>query len=97
MKALVNGKQVCVGNSKMMDAVGAKWHECSQQAQGTVIHVAINGEYVGHIVISDQLKLDTQAAISELKAVGVRRIVMLTGDHYAVAEYDPSIPHLPLQ
>ncbi len=87
VKALVNGKQVCVGNSKMMDAVGAKWHECSQQAQGTVIHVAINGEYVGHIVISDQLKPDTQAAISELKAVGVRRIVMLTGDHYAVAEY----------
>ena len=87
VKALVNGKQVCVGNSKMMDAVGAKWHECSQQAQGTVIHVAINGEYVGHIVISDQLKPDTQAAISELKAVGVRCIVMLTGDHYAVAEY----------
>lgn len=87
VKALVNGKQVCVGNSKMMDAVGAKWHECSQQAQGTVIHVAINGEYVGHIVISDQLKPDTQAAISELKAIGVRRIVMLTGDHYAVAEY----------
>ena len=49
--------------------------------------MAINGEYVGHIVISDQLKPDTQAAISELKAVGVRRTVMLTGDHYAVAEY----------
>lgn len=87
VKALVNGKQVCVGNSKMMDAVGAKWHECSQQAQGTVIHVAINGEYAGHIVISDQLKPDAKNAISELKAAGVRRTVMLTGDHYAVAEY----------
>lgn len=87
VKALVNGKQVCVGNSKMMDAVGAKWHECSQQAQGTVIHVAIDGEYAGHIVISDQLKSDAKTAISGLKAAGVHRTVMLTGDHHAVAEY----------
>ncbi len=87
VKACVNGKQVCVGNSKMMDAVGAKWHECSQQAQGTVIHVAIDGEYAGHIVISDQLKPDAKTAISRLKAAGVRRTVMLTGDHYAVAEF----------
>lgn len=87
VKALVNGKHVCVGNGKMMDAVGAKWHECSRQAQGTVIHVAIDGEYAGHIVISDQLKPDAKTAISGLKAAGVRRTVMLTGDHYAVAEY----------
>lgn len=87
VKALVNGKQVCVGNSKMMDAVGVKWHECSQQAQGTVIHVAIDGEYAGHIVISDQLKPDAKTAVSGLKAAGVRKTVMLTGDHYAVAEY----------
>ena len=87
VKAIVNGKQVCVGNSKMMDAVGVEWHECSQQAQGTVIHVAVNGEYVGHIVISDQLKPDAKTAIDQLKAAGVRRTVMLTGDHYAVAEF----------
>ncbi len=87
VKALVNGKHVCVGNSKMMDSVGAQWHECSQQAQGTVIHVAINGEYAGHIVISDQLKPDAKTAVSGLKAAGVRKTVMLTGDHYAVAEY----------
>mgnify|MGYP002515671103 FL=1 len=87
VKALVNGKHVCVGNSKMMDSVGAQWHECSQQAQGTVIHVAIDGEYAGHIVISDQLKPDAKTAVSGLKAAGVRKTVMLTGDHYAVAEY----------
>ena len=87
VKALVNGKHVCVGNSKMMDSVGAQWHECSQQAQGTVIHVAIDGEYAGHIVISDQLKPDAKTAVSGLKAAGVRKTIMLTGDHYAVAEY----------
>ncbi len=87
VKALVNGRHVCVGNSKMMDAVGAQWHECSQQARGTVIHVAIDGEYAGHIVISDQLKPDAKTAVSGLKAAGVRKTVMLTGDHYAVAEY----------
>lgn len=87
VKALVNGRHVCVGSSKMMDAVGAKWHECSQQAQGTVIHVAIDGEYAGHIVISDQLKPDAKTAVSGLKAAGVRKTVMLTGDHYAVAEF----------
>lgn len=87
VQAVVNGKTVCVGNSKMMDSIGAQWHECSQQAQGTVIHVAINGEYAGHIVISDQIKPDSIDAIKGLKAAGIHKTVMLTGDHTAVAQY----------
>lgn len=87
VQAVVNGKTVCVGNSKMMDAIGAQWHECSQQAQGTVIHVAIDGEYAGHIVISDQIKPDSIDAIKDLKAAGIHKTVMLTGDHTAVARY----------
>ncbi len=87
VQAVVNGKTVCVGNSKMMDAIGAQWHECSQQAQGTVIHVAIDGEYAGHIVISDQIKPDSTDAIKDLKAAGIHKTVMLTGDHTAVARY----------
>lgn len=87
VQAVVNGKTVCVGNSKMMEAIGAQWHECSQQAQGTVIHVAIDGEYAGHIVISDQIKPDSIDAIKGLKAAGIHKTVMLTGDHTAVAQY----------
>ena len=87
VQAVVNGKTVCVGNSKMMEAIGAQWHECSQQAQGTVIHVAIDGEYAGNIVISDQIKPDSVDAIKGLKAAGIHKTVMLTGDHTAVAQY----------
>lgn len=87
VQAVVNGKIVCVGNSKMMEAIGAQWHECSQQAQGMVIHVAIDGEYAGHIVISDQIKPDSIDAIKGLKAAGIHKTVMLTGDHTAVARY----------
>ena len=87
VQAVVNGKTVCVGNSKMMEAIGAQWHECSQQAQGTVIHVAIDGDYAGHIVISDQIKPDSIDAIKGLKAAGIHKTVMLTGDHTAVARY----------
>lgn len=87
VQAVVNGKTVCVGNSKMMEAIGAQWHECSQQAQGTVIHVAIDGDYAGHIVISDQIKPDSIDAIKGLKAAGIHKTVMLTGDHTAVAQY----------
>ena len=87
VRAKVNGKQVCVGNGKLMTAIGADWHECSQQAQGTTIHVAIEGRYAGHIVISDQLKPDAREAIASLHSAGVRRTVMLTGDHQAVADY----------
>lgn len=87
IRALVNGRKVCVGNDKLMTAIGAEWHECSRQAQGTVIHVAIDDKYVGHIVISDRIKDDAAEAIASLKQAGVRRTVMLTGDHKAVGEF----------
>ncbi len=84
IRAQVNGSTVCVGNSKMMDNIGAKWHQCHKV--GTIIHVAVDGVYAGHIVISDKIKDDAQAAIAALKALGVQRTVMLTGDRTAVGE-----------
>lgn len=84
IRAQVNGSTVCVGNSKMMDNIGAKWHQCHKV--GTIIHVAVDGVYAGHIVISDKIKDDAQAAIVALKALGVQRTVMLTGDRAAVGE-----------
>ncbi|MDD3429626.1 MAG: heavy metal translocating P-type ATPase [Oscillospiraceae bacterium] len=81
----IDGKKVAVGNGKLMDKVGASWHECHKQ--GTVIHVAINGVYAGHIVISDEPKPDAAAAIAALKKLGVRKTVMLTGDRKAVGEH----------
>jgi Cd2+/Zn2+-exporting ATPase len=81
--ATVNGKKVAVGNSKLMDKLGAAWHPCEQS--GTIIHVAIDGEYAGHIVISDRIKEDSAEAISALKAAGIARTVMLTGDQESVA------------
>ncbi len=81
--ALVNGQRVCVGNSGLMDEVGAKWHPCEKS--GTTIHVSIDGEYAGHIVISDRVKDDAAEAVAALKAAGVRRTVMLTGDREEVA------------
>lgn len=87
IKAKVNGKCVYVGNSKLMTAIGADWHPCTQEAQGTVIHVAIDGSYVGHIVISDRIKDDSAMAIQQLKRAKVRKTVMLTGDQHSVGEY----------
>ena len=84
IRACVEGKVVCVGNTKMMDAVGAQWHDCSHA--GTIIHVAIDGEYAGHIVINDQLKDDSSNAIAQLHQLGVSRTVMLTGDRREVAD-----------
>ena len=84
IRATVAGDVVCVGNTKMMDAVGAQWHDCSHV--GTIIHVAINGAYAGHIVINDQLKADSAEAIEQLRAAGVTRTVMLTGDRQEVAD-----------
>ena len=81
--AKVNGKQVAVGNSKLMEAQGAVWHPCEHQ--GTIIHVAIDGSYAGHIVISDRIKADAAEAIQALKAAGIQRCVMLTGDQESVA------------
>ena len=82
--AAVGDKEVAVGNTKLMDAVGAKWHDCHHT--GTIIHVAIDGKYAGHIVINDQIKADSTEAIKALKEVGVKRTVMLTGDRKEVAE-----------
>ena len=81
--ARVNGKRVAVGNSKLMEAEGALWHPCEQE--GTIIHVAMDGEYLGHIVISDRIKADSAEGIRALKAAGIGRTVMLTGDQEAVA------------
>ena len=78
IKAKVENWTVCVGNAKMMDAIGAKWHDCEHI--GTIIHVAIDGEYAGHIVINDKVKEDSAKAIRDLKSLGVSRTVMLTGD-----------------
>ena len=81
--ATVNGKKVAVGNSKLMEKVGAAWHPCEQE--GTIIHVAIDGTYAGHVVISDRIKEDSAQAIEALHKEGVRKTVMLTGDQQSVA------------
>ena len=83
IRACVNGHLVCVGNTKMMDKVGAKWHNCHRV--GTIIHVAVDGYYAGHIVISDCLKDDSVVAVATLKRLGIGRLVMLTGDRREVA------------
>ena len=82
--AIVDGKRVCVGNAKMMETVGATWHDC--HLTGTVIHVAVDGVYAGHIVINDKVKADSAEAVSQLRELGVRRTVMLTGDREEVAK-----------
>ena len=84
IRARVEDKIVCVGNTKMMDTVGAKWRDCDHF--GTIIHVAIDGEYAGHIVINDRVKDDSAEAIKALKSLGVERTVMLTGDRKEVGE-----------
>ena len=85
IRAKVGNQIVCVGNTKMMDSIGAKWHDCHHI--GTIIHVAIDGEYAGHIVINDQIKSDSAEAIANLKQLGVARTVMLTGDRKEVADH----------
>ena len=84
IRARVGGQIVCVGNSKMMEAIGAQWHDCHHI--GTIIHVAIDGQYAGHIVINDKIKDDSAEAIKELQSLGIKRTVMLTGDRKEVAE-----------
>ena len=83
IQARVGGVTVHVGNGKLMDCIGARWHDCDHS--GTIIHVAIDGEYAGHIVINDQLKQDSVQAIQDLKTLGIKRSIMLTGDRDAVA------------
>jgi len=84
IRAKVEEWTVCVGNAKMMDDIGVKWHDCEHI--GTIIHVAIDGEYAGHIVINDKIKEDSAEAIRDLKSLGVSRTVMLTGDRKEVGE-----------
>ena len=85
IRARIGDKVVCVGNTKMMDRIGARWHDCHHV--GTIIHVAIDGQYAGHIVINDKIKADSAEAIQRLHALGVKRTVMLTGDRKEVADH----------
>ena len=85
IRARVGDQIVCVGNTKLMDSIGAKWHDCHHV--GTIIHVAIDGQYAGHIVINDQIKSDSAEAIASLKTLGVTKTVMLTGDRKEVADH----------
>lgn len=78
VKAKVNGSVVAVGNSSLMDMIGAAWHPCHHS--GTIVHVAVDGIYAGHIVISDRIKADSAEAIKALRDAGVEKTVMLTGD-----------------
>ena len=82
--AKVDGQEIWVGNDKLMDAIGVSWHPCHRV--GTTVHVAAKGEYLGHIVISDEVKEDAAQAVADLKALGVAKTVMLTGDSKAVGE-----------
>ena len=84
VRAVVNGKKVCVGNTKMMEQLQVRFHPC--ELVGTIVHVAVDGEYFGHIVISDEMKSDAREAVAALKSAGVRRTVMLTGDRREVGE-----------
>ena len=83
--AKVDGTDVAAGNGKLMDKLGVTHHDC--HSVGTIIHIAINGEYAGHVVISDVEKEDSAAAIAALKDAGVEKTVMLTGDIRKVADY----------
>ena len=83
VRATVNGHEVCVGNAKLMDAIGAKWHPCEKH--GTIVHVAMDGDYIGHIVIADVVKAHSAEAVAALHENGVSKTVMLTGDDHVVA------------
>lgn len=84
VRAVIDGKTVCAGNSKLMEEIGVTWHPCHHI--GTTVHVAVDGDYIGHIVISDELKPDAKEAVAALKAQGVKKTVMLTGDAKEVGE-----------
>ena len=84
VRARVDGQLICAGNDKLMEDIGVSWHPCHRV--GTTVHVASQGVYLGHIVISDEVKSDAARAIADLKTQGVRKTVMLTGDARAVGE-----------
>lgn len=85
IEAVIDGETIYVGNGKLMDKAGAKWHDCHNV--GTIIHISKGSEYLGHIVISDEVKPDSKQAIRDIKSCGVKKTVMLTGDRHAVGEY----------
>ncbi len=85
IKALVNGKEVLAGNTKLMEQFGIAYNECSEHQDGTVIHVASEGKYSGHIVISDEIKDDSAQTVEGLHKIGVENVVMLTGDNERAA------------
>ena len=88
IKAVLDGQTYYVGNGQLMDLCGAKWHDC--HLTGTIIHIARDtdeeAEYLGHIVINDEIKEDSASAIKELKSLGVKELIMLTGDKAKVAQ-----------
>ena len=84
IRAEVNGNIIHVGNEKLMEQIGAAWNPCNRV--GTIIHVALNGNYAGHIIVADKLKPHAKKSIEKLYKIGVNRIVMLTGDIKKVAE-----------
>jgi len=85
IKALVNGKQVLAGNTKLMEQFNIDYNECAEHQDGTVIHVASEGKYSGHIVISDEIKDDSAQTVEGLHKIGVENVVMLTGDNERAA------------
>ncbi len=84
IKAVVDGSTIYAGNSQLMEQAGAQWKHCDHQ--GTIVHVSDGTEYMGHIVIADEIKPQSKAAISALKALGIKKTVMLTGDREAVGK-----------
>ncbi|MGI5173173.1 cadmium-translocating P-type ATPase [Treponema sp. OMZ 840] len=85
IRAVVDGKNICAGNSRLMDSINAKWRPCS--SFGTIVHVSVDGFYAGHIVITDEPKPHSAEAVRQLKKTGVKQTVMLTGDSKAAADY----------
>lgn len=84
LRAVIDGKTFFVGNGALMDKVGAGWHDC--HLAGTVIHITESSEYLGHIVINDEIKPDSKVAVAGLKELGIKNTVMLTGDTERVAK-----------
>ncbi|MBR6101793.1 MAG: cadmium-translocating P-type ATPase [Ruminococcus sp.] len=84
IEAVIDGLTVCVGNDKLMDSIGVKWHPCHHV--GTTVHVAVDGKYAGHIVISDEVKETSERAVAALREAGVSKTVMLTGDSDKVGQ-----------
>ncbi len=84
VEAVIDGRKISAGNDKLMEQVGVKWHPCHRV--GTTVHVAIDGSYAGHMVISDEVKPDAKDAIESLKKLGIKKTVMLTGDSKEVGE-----------